>query len=134
MAADTTLVPRKFRFRLALIPVARWLVPAWRCLALPVAVKRNRFFVPLCVFCFGIVSSHNRSAQKPGGPLAGQMEASHYSYVSIGRNLTWADFFLESVNNYRCDRGQRFESGGHGDWEGRMDQRKREKRDPRFDE
>jgi hypothetical protein len=28
-------------------------VPALRCIALPVADKRKRFLVPLCVFIFG---------------------------------------------------------------------------------
>ena len=51
-----TFVPRKFRRVFFVLRDARWLVPAWRCFALPEAVKRNRFFVPLCVFCFGIFS------------------------------------------------------------------------------
>lgn len=55
MHSATTFVPRRFLLRLGLIPVAKWLVPACRCFALPVAVNRKRFFVPLCVFCFGIV-------------------------------------------------------------------------------
>jgi hypothetical protein len=29
-------------------------VPAERCFALPLAVSRNRFLVPLWVFCLGI--------------------------------------------------------------------------------
>lgn len=55
MGLSTTLVPRRFLFRLADTRVCRWLVPAWRCFAWPLAVKRKRFFVPLCVFCFGMI-------------------------------------------------------------------------------
>jgi hypothetical protein len=32
----------------------RWRFPARSCMTLPVPVKRNRFFAPLCVFIFGI--------------------------------------------------------------------------------
>jgi hypothetical protein len=35
-------------------------VPAERCLILPLAETRNRFFVPLCVFCFGMAVFPNR--------------------------------------------------------------------------
>jgi hypothetical protein len=31
-------------------------VPLRRCFTFPLAVIRNLFFVPLCVFCFGIVN------------------------------------------------------------------------------
>lgn len=48
-------VPRRFRFRFWLIRAAKWLVPAWRCMALPRPDRRNRFLVPLCVFIFGMV-------------------------------------------------------------------------------
>jgi hypothetical protein len=47
-------VPRSLRLRFDDIRLAKWLVPALRCIALPVADRRNRFFVPLCVFIFGI--------------------------------------------------------------------------------
>lgn len=47
------VVPRRFRRRFFDKPVAKWLVPALRCIALPVADKRKRFLVPLCVFIFG---------------------------------------------------------------------------------
>ena len=43
-------MPRRFRLRLWLIREAKWLVPELRCLTFPLAVSRNRFFVPLCVF------------------------------------------------------------------------------------
>ena len=49
------VVPRSCRLRFWLMRPARWLVPAERCLALPLAVKRNRFLVPLWVFCLGMV-------------------------------------------------------------------------------
>ncbi len=45
-------VPRRLRRRFLDKPSAKWLVPAERCIALPDAVKRNRFLVPLCVFIF----------------------------------------------------------------------------------
>ncbi len=59
MHVATVVVPRKLRRRFLESRVAKWLVPAMRCLALPLAVRRNRFFVPLCVFCFGIVGLAN---------------------------------------------------------------------------
>ena len=54
------------RFRFDDIRLAKWLVPALRCMALPVADKRNRFFVPLWVFIFGIASP----IQVPGSHTA----------------------------------------------------------------
>jgi hypothetical protein len=56
-AVSRTRVPRRFRFRFWLMRTARWLVPAPRCLTLPLAVTRNRFLVPLCVFILGIAES-----------------------------------------------------------------------------
>ncbi len=44
------MVPRRLRRRFFVKPVAKWLVPALRCIALPEADKRNRFLVPLWVF------------------------------------------------------------------------------------
>ena len=49
MQVSTEVVPRRFRRRFLLKPVAKWLVPLWRCIALPVALKRKRFLVPLWV-------------------------------------------------------------------------------------
>ena len=51
----TVVVPRRLRRRFFDRPTAKWLVPACRCFALPVAVNRKRFFVPLRVFCFGMI-------------------------------------------------------------------------------
>ena len=48
--------------RFWLIRPAKWLVPEARCFALPVAVKRKRFFVPLWVFIFGMIGNHSRLA------------------------------------------------------------------------
>ena len=48
------VVPRRLRLRFWLMRPAKWLVPAARCLALPLADRRKRFLVPLCVFCLGI--------------------------------------------------------------------------------
>src|SRR5712691_2925909 len=47
---------RKRRLRLADFFSSRWLFIARRRSTLPVPVSLNRFFVALCVFCFGIVS------------------------------------------------------------------------------
>lgn len=49
MHVSTDVVPRKLRRRFLETPIAKWLVPEERCIALPVADKRKRFFVPLCV-------------------------------------------------------------------------------------
>jgi hypothetical protein len=54
MALPRTVVPRSVRIRFWLLRAARWLVPAERCLIFPLAETRNRFFVPLCVFCLGM--------------------------------------------------------------------------------
>ena len=43
------------RLRFCVLRAAKWLVPAERCLTLPLAVRRKRFLVPLCVFCLGMV-------------------------------------------------------------------------------
>jgi hypothetical protein len=51
-------VPRRFRLRLWLFREAKWLVPALRCLTFPLAVSRNRFFVPLWVFILGMIGYH----------------------------------------------------------------------------
>lgn len=54
MHGCSEVVPRRFRRRFFDNPVAKWLVPALRCIALPVADKRKRFLVALCVFIFGL--------------------------------------------------------------------------------
>lgn len=54
MHGCSEVVPRRFRRRFFDNPVAKWLVPAWRCIALPVADNRKRFLVALCVFIFGL--------------------------------------------------------------------------------
>jgi hypothetical protein len=46
----STLVPRSWRIFLGGLLMARWLVPALRCFALPLAVNRKRFLVDLWVF------------------------------------------------------------------------------------
>ena len=48
------LLALEFSLPVAFLALA-WLVPAWRCFTLPVAVTLNRFAAPLCVFCFGTV-------------------------------------------------------------------------------
>lgn len=50
MQVSTAVVPRRFRRRLLERACAKWLVPELRCIALPDADRRKRFFVPLCVF------------------------------------------------------------------------------------
>jgi hypothetical protein len=49
-----TVVPRSWRTRFWLLRADKWLVPAERCFTFPEAVKRNRFLVPLWVFCLGM--------------------------------------------------------------------------------
>ncbi len=44
-------------------------MPAARCLAFPVAVSRNRFLVPLCVFCLGMTAPFRPSIVKRGQGL-----------------------------------------------------------------
>jgi hypothetical protein len=56
-AGASTSLPRSLRIRFWSLRVARWLVPAGRCLILPLAERRNRFFVPLCVFCLGMAET-----------------------------------------------------------------------------
>src|SRR5882757_2758041 len=56
IALPSTVVPRSVRIRFWLLRAAKWLVPAERCLILPLAERRNRFFVPLCVFCLGMAA------------------------------------------------------------------------------
>src|SRR5438105_5307111 len=51
---------RKSRLRFWLFFSSRWLFIARRRSSFPVPVTLNRFFAPLCVFCFGIVSRHSR--------------------------------------------------------------------------
>ena len=64
-----TVVPRSFRFRFWSIRDAKCEVPAERCFAFPVAVRRNRFFVPLCVFCLGIFFLTAQVAETAGKPV-----------------------------------------------------------------
>ena len=59
-AGASVSVPRSLRIRFWLLRAARWLVPAERCLIFPLAETRNRFFVPLCVFCLGMAVFPNR--------------------------------------------------------------------------
>ncbi len=47
MPDERVLVPRSLRIRFWSLLRARWLVPAGRCFTLPLAERRNRFFVPL---------------------------------------------------------------------------------------
>lgn len=49
MHSSRIVLPRKFRVRLALMRTLRWDFPVEPCLTLPVAVKRKRFLVALCV-------------------------------------------------------------------------------------
>jgi hypothetical protein len=75
MHSSTAEVPRKLRFRFWDIRVWRWLVPADRCFALPEAVSRNRFLVPLCVFLLGhfrmtpFLSNSRRASDEAGSSM-----------------------------------------------------------------
>src|SRR5438270_2543019 len=51
--ASTSSLPNA-RLRFGLFFSSRWLFIARRRRILPVPVTLNRFFAPLCVFCFGI--------------------------------------------------------------------------------
>jgi hypothetical protein len=64
MHLSTVVVPRNCRLRLTDMRACKWLVPDWRCLACPLAVSRNRFLVPLCVFCFGMVVANPKVVWK----------------------------------------------------------------------
>lgn len=46
---------RRCRFRFDVLPLNKCPRPRFRALALPEAVTLKRFFIPLCVFCFGII-------------------------------------------------------------------------------
>ena len=50
MHSASKRVPRRLRLRFWLTRTLRWLVPEARCFSFPVAVRRNRFLVALCVF------------------------------------------------------------------------------------
>ncbi len=54
MHSSSTPVPRRFRLRLLDMRLCKCEVPAFRCFAWPLAVNRNRFLVPLCVFILGM--------------------------------------------------------------------------------
>ena len=53
MQVSTEVVPRRFLLRLLETACAKWLVPLLRCIALPLAERRNRFFGTLVGFNFG---------------------------------------------------------------------------------
>src|SRR5438067_569972 len=55
----------KSRLRFWLFFSRMWLFIACRRRSLPVPVTLKRFFAPLCVFCFGIVSRHPRILRRP---------------------------------------------------------------------
>lgn len=67
MASPRTRVPRKLRERRGDMAVAKWLVPAPRCFTLPLAVRRNRLRVPLCVFCLGMTAPFSIIDKVPRG-------------------------------------------------------------------
>ena len=90
----TVVVPRRLRRRLFDRPTAKWLVPAWRCLALPVAVSRNRFFVPLWVFCFGMVFLYVYGRRKIGKrAILGSALRAEKGELRISRELTGKGVF-----------------------------------------
>jgi len=53
--ADRTSVPRNWRRRFLDLRDAKWLVPALRCLTLPVPVILNLLAADFFVFCFDIL-------------------------------------------------------------------------------
>ena len=54
-APPITASCRRCRFRFGDFPLRRWPRPRLRCLTFPVAVILYRFFIPLWVFCFGMI-------------------------------------------------------------------------------
>src|SRR6185436_20573780 len=52
--AASTLSPSRRRVRVLGLCSLRCILPAWRCMSLPVPVNLNRFLAPECVFIFGI--------------------------------------------------------------------------------
>ena len=55
----------KLRLRFGDLCSSRWLFIARRRRSFPAPVSLNRFFAPLCRFCFGIVSFHSRVLRWP---------------------------------------------------------------------
>src|SRR5688572_14961307 len=51
----TTLSPSSRRVRVLGLCSFRCILPAWRCMSLPVPVNLNRFLAPECVFIFGML-------------------------------------------------------------------------------
>src|SRR6478609_7731288 len=51
----TILSPSRRRVRVLDLCSFRCILPAWRCITLPVPVIRNRFLAPECVFIFGML-------------------------------------------------------------------------------
>ena len=60
-------IPRRLRFRLLDMRDAKWLVPAPRCMALPVADSLKRFLVPLWVFILGMIGAYEQIEED--GPI-----------------------------------------------------------------
>ena len=56
---------RKCLLRFELLLLSKCPRPRLRCLTFPVAVNLYRFFIPLCVFCFGMVLWSLRAADFP---------------------------------------------------------------------
>src|SRR6266536_6175324 len=83
-APCTAACLRKPRLRLADFFSSRWLFIARRRSSLPVPVSLNRFFVALCVFCFGIVSRDSCVLRRP-------QQHHHVPAVEQGRGLYLPD-------------------------------------------
>src|SRR5262249_22921694 len=56
---------RKLRLRFADFFPSRWAFGAFRRSSFPVPVTLNRFFAPLCLFCFGIVFCDSCVLRRP---------------------------------------------------------------------
>lgn len=103
MQTWTAVVPRRLRRRFLVKPVAKWLVPAWRCMALPVADKRKRFFVALWVFilvlAFALVMT-KRDRKVRDGLLGGKHELHRVLQITRRNHPPPANVRRRRVSNY----------------------------------
>ena len=78
-------------------------MPDWRCLALPLADSRKRFFVPLWVFCLGMIqpTCFYSMLTLPLRSVDGSVETSHFricresrkGLLSRERKYLWEKWF-----------------------------------------
>src|SRR5438477_6861345 len=115
MALCKTFVPRRLRRRFFDFRDAKWLVPAERCLTLPLAVNRKRFLVPLWVFCLGIVASARDSLTGCGKPWSIELEAETRKGCQISHLPRHSAIDRKHLARYIASRraGQEQHAGGN---------------------